>query len=175
MRGLIPILGAAVVSSALTAAAITLPAQAGGRDERVGERQRQWEQCMRAAGFDLGDDTTVRVTPDGVTVDGVEVDPERFRDAERRCGLPFISPPGRGDDLPRFILPGPFGVERFRELPRGERPFSLLPPWLDGPLERGELPERIGPLPDRDFLPDWLPRPPDRSERPFDCLAPNET
>ena len=56
----------------------------------------------------------------------------------------------------------PFGPPPFRELPREARPFSLLPPWLDDLLERGELPERIRPLPEP-------------FARPRDCLAPNET
>jgi hypothetical protein len=121
MRRLLPILAAALLGSALTAAAIVLPARASGdahdRDERdrgvragpllldperAPERIEEFEACMRENGFDLGDETTLRITPDGVWLNGEKVDRERFREAQRECGPPFrFAPPGL-DDLPEL-------------------------------------------------------------------------
>jgi len=44
---------------------------------------------MRQHGFELGPDTNVVITPDGVRVDGKVVDAESFRAARRECGPLF--------------------------------------------------------------------------------------
>jgi hypothetical protein len=126
MRRLVPLLAAALVGSALTAAAIVLPARATGGEDAFAERLRQWEQCMRDAGLDLDGETVVRVDEDGVTIDGEAVDPDRFRDAERACGRPVRLPPAELDELPRF--------RDSDELPR----LRGLPPRLRDRLERLE-------------------------------------
>lgn len=173
MRRLIPILAAAVAGSALTAAALALRADAAPDEGGRSERERQWQQCMREAGFDLDGDVVVRVTPDGVTVNGEEVDPEAFREAERRCGRPFDFPrPEPEDLLPDLERPFPFGlVPRRERMPDFERaPFPFVPPRFDDMPDRDRLPEAIPPR-----LREEL----DRLERLEDCLepglAPNET
>ena len=147
MRRLIPILAAALVGSGLTAAAITLPARAADREDRFGERMRAWEKCMQRQGIDLEGTTTIRVEDGRVTIDGEEVDPERFRAAERTCGRPFSLPP----DLE--YLPD------FDELPD----LELMPklPFLD-PLPDVPDPDLLPRLPEFEFspeLPDVEPLP----------------
>jgi hypothetical protein len=116
MRRLVPILAAAVLGSALTAAAIVLPAGASGdsenRAERAGprllnperfrERMEEFEACMRENGFDLGEEMSLRITPEGVWVNGEKVDAERFRELQRECGRPFRFPPPNLEDLPEL-------------------------------------------------------------------------
>lgn len=106
------ILGVAVASSALTAAAIVLPAEAGdgsGGGDRLkrlegggGDRVKDFEACMREQGFELGPETTVRITPDGVTVNGEAVDRDEFREAKRECGplFPHVGPSFEPGELP---------------------------------------------------------------------------
>jgi len=91
MRRVLLIVGVAALSSALTAAAIVLPASAGGRgdDQPSRDRIEEFESCMSQHGFELGPDTNVVITPDGVRVNGKEVDAEAFRAAERECGPLF--------------------------------------------------------------------------------------
>ena len=117
MRRLIPILAAAVLASALTAGAIVLPARATEGDRPEFER---FEACMRDRGFDLGGpETEVRITPDGVTVNGEEVDAEAYREAQRACGGPpglrFGLPP-RGEVEPELRE----RLERMRNCMRAE-------------------------------------------------------
>lgn len=109
MRRVLLIVGVAALSSVLTAGAIVLPASAGG-DSSSDDQIRAFESCMREQGFDLGPETTVQITPDGVRVNGNEVDADAFREAERECGPLF-----------RDVLPQLEGV---------------VPPDLDGDLER---------------------------------------
>ena len=121
MRRLQLVLVVAAASSALTAAAISIPASAedDARDRPrtfallapSGERPNaariaEFKRCMAERGFELGDDVTIRITPDGVTIDGKEVDAREFRRARRACGPLF--PHLRG----RF---------RAHALPEGER------------------------------------------------------
>ena len=136
MRRLLPILAAAALGSAVTAAAIVLPAGASGdsetRDERAGprlpdreqalERIREFEACMREHGFGFGDDTTVRVTPEGVWVNGEKVDRERFREARRECGSPILPL--------RSLLPALEGLPDLERLP------DAAPPKLRERLEQ---------------------------------------
>jgi hypothetical protein len=136
MRRLIPILAAALAGSALTAAALTLPALAADRDERM----RAWEKCMREQGFDLEGTTTIRIEDGRVTIDGEEVDAERFRAAQRECGTPFRLPPLDLQDRP--------GLERLPDLElRPKLPelpdLDSLPRFDERPRfeERPELPE----------------------------------
>jgi hypothetical protein len=154
MRRLIPILVAALAGSALTAAAITLPARAGDRDERFGERLRAWQDCMRGQGFDLEGATTIRIADGRVTIDGEEVDPDRFGDAREACGGPFQVPPYL-EQVPEFgELPELGELPEFGELPDRE----LLP----------KLPDFVPPtLPDFEpRFPDVEPRVPDFGLRP---------
>lgn len=116
MRRLLPVLAAAVLGSAVTAAVIAVGARAtGSEEERPRERLERFERCMREHGFDLsGPRVEVRVTPEGVTVNGEEVEAEAFRRAERECGPPY--PP------PRLDLDGPPVPDDLRErLERMER------------------------------------------------------
>jgi hypothetical protein len=105
LKRVIPILLAAALGSLVTAAAIVLPAAAGDDDpaapralpgfldpDEVDRLRADWADCMSDRGFDLGDDTNVQVTPDGVIVDGKQVDAEKFRAAAKACG----GPPGFG-------------------------------------------------------------------------------
>jgi hypothetical protein len=97
MRRALLIAAVAVVSSVLTAAAIVLPASAGGRGDGTSrERIQEFESCMREHGFELGPETEVVISPDGVRVNGKEVDAESFRAARRECGPLF------GGALPRL-------------------------------------------------------------------------
>jgi hypothetical protein len=127
MKRLIPILLAAALGSAATAAAIVLPAAAGDDDpatpralpgfldpDEVDRLRADWAECMGDRGFDLGDDTTVQITPDGVTVDGKQVDSEKLRAAAKACGGPLgFGALGLGAGLPDDL----FGrsEERIRE------------------------------------------------------------
>ena len=75
---------------------------------------------MREHGFELGGpETEVRITPDGVTVNGEEVDPKAFREAQRACGGPpglsFALPP-RGEIEPELRE----RFERMRDCMRAE-------------------------------------------------------
>lgn len=115
MRRLQLVLVAAAIGSALTAAAISIPAWAGGDDEDPesgevlaprDERIREFEACMKEHGFDFGDEIVVRVTPDGVTVNGKQVDAEALREAQRECGFPFPAlrlPDFDPGELPRAV------------------------------------------------------------------------
>ena len=100
MRRVLLIVAVAVASSAVTAAAIVLPASAAGDDPTLRDRMERFESCMREQGFDLGPETTVVITPDGIRVNGEEVDAEAFRNARRECGAPFrglVPRLGRGE------------------------------------------------------------------------------
>ena len=129
MRRLLPILAAAVLGSAITAAAIVLPARATGGSENRAENPRprlvdperleEFEACMRENGFDLSDETTLRITPDGVWLNGEKVDRDRFREARRECGPRF-----------RSLLPA------FGDLPELERLPDAVPPELRERLEQ---------------------------------------
>ena len=94
MRRLLPVLAAAVLGSALTAAVIAVGARAkDSEEERPRQRLERFERCMREHGFDLsGPKVEIRVTPDGVTVNGEKVDAEAFRRAERECRPLFPRP-----------------------------------------------------------------------------------
>jgi hypothetical protein len=185
MRRLIPILAAALAGSALTAAAITLPALAADRDERI----RAWETCMReqGLGFDPEGITTIRIEDGRVTIDGEEVDPDRFGAAQRQCGTPFVLPPLDLEDRPELenlpgleLRPNLPELPDFETLPRfDERPESPTPRFEDLPRfdERPELPR----LPDFERTPRFEPRPEqpvlpelqelrDRLERLENCL-----
>jgi hypothetical protein len=72
---------------------------------------------MRKHGFDLSGETTVRVTPDGVTVNGRKVDADAFRAAEKECGPPWRGLGLRlGRGLPRLEgLPGRAELEQRRQ------------------------------------------------------------
>jgi hypothetical protein len=107
VRRILTLVGVAALASALTTAVIALPARAGGGEndgrEAFDRRLADFGACMREHGFDFGPETKVEVDPDGVRVNGAEVDPEAFREARRECGgLPvpavgLLLPPG-GDD-----------------------------------------------------------------------------
>ena len=101
---------------------------------------------MGEQGFELEGATTLRVEDGRVTIDGEDVDPARFRAAERTCGRPFAPPPD---------------LESLPEL--GELPDQDLVPRLPF-LDR--LPDVPGPylprLPEFEFppqLPDVEPLP----------------
>lgn len=106
MRRLVPLAVVAALSSAVTAAVIVFPALAEDepvaraapdrRDRPFEDVFRRFAVCMRDQGFDFGADTTLRVEPDGVTVNGKKVDADAFRRAERACG----GPPFRGLERP---------------------------------------------------------------------------
>lgn len=122
MRRLQLVVLVAAVSSGLTAAAIAIPAWAEDdkpeRDDSVfapaRERIEKFEACMREQGFELGPETTVRITPDGVTINGQEVDAEKFRAAQQECGPLFPAlVPGRLEL--RDAVPGEL-QERFDRL-----------------------------------------------------------
>ena len=89
MRRFFLIAAVAVASSAVTAAAIVLPASAADDEPTSRDRAEAFEACMRENGFELGPETTVVITPDGVRVNGKQVDADAFREAERECGPPF--------------------------------------------------------------------------------------
>ena len=110
MRRALLLVGVVAVSSALTAAAIVLPASASGDASSSGDRIEEFESCLQEHGFDVGPETTVEITPDGVRINGNEVDADDFRAAQRECGPLF-----RGD-LPRLD--------------------GVVPPELDERLER---------------------------------------
>jgi hypothetical protein len=132
MRRLLPILAAAVLGSAITAAAIVLPAGASGDSENRKEstwprlvdpeRMEAFEACMRENGFDFGDETTLRITPDGVWLNGEKVDRERFREARRECGPRFRSLLPALGDLPELErLPDALAPELREELEQFRR------------------------------------------------------
>jgi hypothetical protein len=104
MRRLLPFAAVAVVASAATAAAIVIPARAGDGDARPGFRERiaEFEACMKEHGFDISGETKITVRPGEVTINGEKVDAEKFRTAQRACGLPF---PGRGPGFGFGLLP----------------------------------------------------------------------
>ena len=77
---------------------------------------------MREHGFGFGDDTTVRVTPEGVWVNGEKVDRERFREARRECGSPILPL--------RSLLPALEGLPDLERLP------DAAPPKLRERLEQ---------------------------------------
>ncbi len=112
MRRLLPFVAVAVLASAVTAAAIVVPAWAGEgerkREGTIDERIREFDACMREHGFDFGRETEIIVRPGEVTINGRRVDAERFREAQRDCGPPFHAPfglvPHRGE------LPGLDGM-----------------------------------------------------------------
>jgi hypothetical protein len=93
-RRLLPFLLVAAASSLVTAGALALPALADDRDEPL----RELDDCLREHGFDLRPEDgrlEVRVTPDGVWVNGEKVeDAEAFREAARECKprLPRLLP-----------------------------------------------------------------------------------
>jgi hypothetical protein len=177
MRRLIPILAAAILGSGLTAAAITLPARASERDERFGERLRAWQGCMRGQGFDLDGETTIRIEDGRVTIDGEEVDPDRFAEARKACGEPFLLPeeleglPDREDldvfpRLPDSELNPPLPRLDPRARPDFEPRFpDLLPRFPDIEPRRPDLEPRRSP----DELPE-LEELRDRLERLENCL-----
>jgi hypothetical protein len=127
-RRLLPFLLIAAASSLVTAAALALPALAEEPDDRLGfrERMRAFEECMREHGFDLRPEdgrVELRVTPEGVWLNGEKVDGDAFREARRECGPPLRAP-FRGD--PELLPALPFGenavppelrerMERFRD------------------------------------------------------------
>ena len=108
MRRLLPFAAVAVVASAVTAAAIVIPARAGGGEDRPKFRERiaEFEACMKENGFELSGETKIVVRPGEVTINGEKVDAEKFRTAQRECGPPFR--PGFGFGLlPRLDrMPG---------------------------------------------------------------------
>lgn len=104
MRRVLLIVAVAVASSAVTAAAIVLPASAAGDEPSFRDRVERFESCMREHGFELGRETSVVITPDGVRVNGKEVDAEAFRNAQRECGPPFrgVLPSFEPGELPEL-------------------------------------------------------------------------
>lgn len=121
MKRALLIAGVAAVSSALTAAAIVLPASAGGREDRPSsDRALEFEACMTAHGFELGPETTVVITRDGVRVDGKEVDAESFREAARECRPPLrhALPQLEGNAPPELRE----RLERMRDCMEGREP-----------------------------------------------------
>jgi hypothetical protein len=102
MRRLLPFVAVAAIASAVTAAAIVIPARAGDGNDRPEFRERiaEFEACMKEHGFDISGETKIIVRPGEVTVDGEGVDAEKFRTAQRECGPPFG--PGFGHGLGLF-------------------------------------------------------------------------
>ena len=89
MRRLLPFLLVAGVSSLVTAGALAIPALADERDESERPGLRDLGECLREHGFDLRPENgrvEVRVTPDGVWLNGEKVDAESFREAQSECG-----------------------------------------------------------------------------------------
>ena len=120
MKKLGLVLVVAILSSAATAAALTLPALArdGDGEDRAfrlplwpafGEgraKLEEFEACMKEQGFDLSGEVTVRITPDGVTVNGKKVDRETFEKAEDACGTPLQLPELKRGAIPNLeVLP----------------------------------------------------------------------
>jgi hypothetical protein len=124
---LLPFLLIAAASSLVTAAALALPALAEEPDDRLGfrERMRAFDECMREQGFDLRSEegrVELRVTPDGVWLNGEKVDADAFRAAQRECrpeGRLFRGERGRMPALPldpRLVPPElRERMERFRD------------------------------------------------------------
>ena len=81
------------------------------------EDWQRFADCMCRHGFDLSGETTVRVTPDGVTVNGRKVDADAFHAAEKECGPPWRGlGPRLGRGLPRLEgLPGRAELEAGRQ------------------------------------------------------------
>ena len=105
MRRVLPFVIVAVIASAVTAAAIVIPARAGDRHghPRSASRIAEVEACMRERGFDISGDTEVIVRPGEITINGKAVDADAFRRAERECGPPFGRAFGFGPGpLPRL-------------------------------------------------------------------------
>lgn len=124
MRRLVPLAVVAALSSLATAAVIVIPALAEDEPSRSSAREAsrpfddefaRFAACMREKGFPFDDEVVVRVSPDGVTVNGKEVDAEAFRAAERECGgPPFLAL----RDLPALRgLPALGGLPGLRGLP----------------------------------------------------------
>ena len=120
MRRIALILAVAAISSGATAAAIVVPA--GADDAQRGRREHleQFQACMGRHGFEIGPETVVLATPDGITVNGKRVDDEAFRDAQRDCG-------------PLVPSPRDLGLEFWdaRRLDRGDRHLEQLRRCLD--------------------------------------------
>ena len=124
MRRIALILAVASISSGATAAPIAIPA--GADDEQRGRRERleQFQACMRRHGFEIGPETVVLATPNGVTVNGKRVDGEAFREAQRDCGPLVPSPRDLGLDELRGawrLGPGDRHLEQLRRCLDAER------------------------------------------------------
>jgi hypothetical protein len=131
MRRLLPFLLVAAASSLVTAGALAIPAFADEREESERPLLRDLDECLREHGFDLRTENgrlEVRVTPEGVWVNGEKVDAESFRKARREC---------------RPMLP--------RLLP--ERPFDpeVVPPELRERMERFRDCLDLEPRPEEDL------------------------
>lgn len=99
MRRIVLILVVAAVSAGVTAAAIVLPAGAGDGDSGAqgvaqGDRtdragllglREQLRQCMQEKGFTVGPDVEIEVEGGSVTLNGRQVDAERFMNAINDC------------------------------------------------------------------------------------------
>jgi hypothetical protein len=101
MRKLILILVVALASSAVTAAAITLPARGDGTPDTpdtpkaAPEEDRadrgllegllgDVESCLSENGLDL-EDPELRLTPDGLSLNGRKLDRDLFEELRREC------------------------------------------------------------------------------------------
>lgn len=92
VRRLRPFLLVAAASSLVTAGAIAIPALADDRDDPRPPAFREFEDCLREHGFDVRPENgrvELRVTPEGVWVNGEKVDADAFRKARRECGPPL--------------------------------------------------------------------------------------
>ena len=120
MRRVLPFVAVAVAASAVTAAAVVIPARAAGDDDRpsAGARFAEFQACMKEQGFDIGGDVEIVIRRGEVTINGKTVDAEAFREARRACGGP----------LRRGL--------RFGLLPRLDRLPDDAPPELRERVER---------------------------------------
>ena len=74
MRRFLTLVLAAGAGAALTAAALVGPARTALTDSD--HHLDAFERCMDRHGFDVSGDVVVRVTQDGVTINGEAVDPD---------------------------------------------------------------------------------------------------
>ena len=98
MRKLILILVVALASSAVTAAAITLPARGDGTPDTPKAAPKKdradggllegllgdVESCLRENGLDL-EDPELRLTPDGLSLNDRRLDRDLFEELQREC------------------------------------------------------------------------------------------
>ncbi len=112
-----PLLVVAAASSLLTAAAVAIPALADRGEESTGD----FDDCLRKHGFDVRPENgrvELRITPEGVWLNGEQVDADAFREARRECRPPRLFPAEPG------MLPAlPFDLE-------------VVPPELRERMER---------------------------------------